>query len=180
MLPAILLVGLAVIMSQPAQLLRTPPEVNAQVESHRAALIRSHRAAQESLAAMSDSGSTEDAFLRQLRECEFVVLRLKLLWSFPETTVLWTLAFVAAGLFPAALGRVLWLPALLSYERARYRRQRHEVRRSNRRTERAIRGVLARYPTYRPPWPLPLSAPLVPSEQRSLEPSTNRERGVGA
>lgn len=159
-LPTVLLMGLATIMSQPAQLLHTPEAVRAQVESHRAALIQSHLEAQAALSIEQDQALHDDAFLRQLERCEFVVLRLKLLWTSPETTVLWTLLFVGAALFPAALARVVWLPAVMAYERARYRRERRAVRRSSRRTARAIERELSRFPTHRKPWPLPPSAPL--------------------
>ncbi len=157
--PPLLIGSLALMMSQPAQLLHAPPRVEQAVESHRANLIAAHLAAQEQIKDIEPGGTRRDVFLEELKSCEFVVLRLKLLWGAPEGAVMWTLLFVGLVLSPAAWGRVVLADSVLAYERVRHRRAVFQMRASYEETERAIVEQLSSYSSYRQPWPFPLNAP---------------------
>jgi len=160
-LPVALLFGLSLIMSQPAQLLHTPDNVREAVEQHRTALIAAHLKVQEAVQETTGADpQSEDVFLRGLQRCQFVVLRLRLLWSSPESTVLWTTLFIGVVLVPAALSRVFWSQALAAYEQARYLRAARMVHTLTRQGNADVERALQHYPTHRPPWPFALASPL--------------------
>jgi hypothetical protein len=140
--PMAMLFGLALIMSQPAQLLHASDEVRQQVAEHRQELLASHSAA---LAEVGRGG--EDHFVKDIEACEFVVLRLSLLWNSPQKALLWTLLYVALALLPAALARTSYLKASRAYERARYRKAKGEIGAIEEKTRQAVAAALQSYPT---------------------------------
>jgi hypothetical protein len=161
--PQVMLVGLALIMSQPAQLLHASDEVRQAVANHRAELLSSHRAA------LSDvPEGSEDRFTKEIEACEFVVLRLSLLWKTPQTALLWTLLYVGLVLLPAALARTTYLKASRAYERARYRNAKGVILSMDNATTDAVAQALKAYPTYRPPWPFAPEPPLARRSQTPL------------
>lgn len=153
--PTVMLFGLALILSQPAQLLHAGDDVRRQIAEHREQLVLSHRAA---LAEVGRTG--EDHFTIEIEDCEFVVLRLSLLWDSPQKALLFTLLYVGLTMLPAALARTSYLKASRAYERARYRKSRAEIGALENETRQAVRSALASYPSYRTPWPFPPEAPL--------------------
>ncbi len=156
--PMMLLLGLSLVMSQPAQLLHESPSVHEAVAEHRAQLLESHH---QSLTAVG--GASEDTFTKEIEECEFVVLRLGLLWNTPQKALLWTLVYVGLAMLPAALARTSYLKAARAYERVRYRDSGKRIQRMDAATVAAVAAALRSYPTYRAPWPLPPEAPLCAS-----------------
>lgn len=162
--PMVLLFGLALILSQPAQLLHASDDVRRQVAEHREELIVSHRAA---LLEVGESG--EDHFTKEIETCEFVVLRLSLLWDPPQKALLFTLLYVGLTMLPAALARTSYLKASRAYERVRYRKSRAEIGDLEEETRRAVQRAIESYPTYRPPWPFPPEAPLSLTQKASTQ-----------
>lgn len=160
LLPIVLLLGLALMMAQPAQLVRSSDQHRSEVEQHRSALVASHLASQAALRGTSKELENDDDFLSEMQECEFIVLRLRLLWSSPRSAVLWTALFSGLVLLPAALAHVCWSKAVFAYERARYLRAAQSFHADERRVEQKVTAILEQFVTYRPPWPFPLSPPL--------------------
>lgn len=153
--PMVMLLGLSVIMSQPAQLLHASEDVRAVIAEHREKLLVSHRKALAEV-----GGLSEDHFTKEIESCEFVVLRLSLLWNSPQKALLWTLVYVGLAMLPAALARTSYLKASRAYERVRYRKAKAEIISIEGATARAVQEALESYPTYRAPWPFAPEAPL--------------------
>ena len=170
--PTMMVLGLALILSQPTQLLDANDQVRASVAAHRQHLIEAHRTAlAQGGRTLERSGTAKDAFTRQMQACEFVVLRLKLLWDTPQRAILWTLVYVGLVMLPAALARTSWLEATRAYERVRYRTSSERLRRICERADRVVQASLQRYPSYRPPWPFAAAPPLHIQEAGAPQPS---------
>jgi hypothetical protein len=163
LLPVALLLGLALILSQPAQLLTASKQTLTVVAQHRDALKRAHLEAQ-----LAISGVGADAFTQQLDECEFVLLRLRLLWANPVRAVLWTFFYLALTLSPALLARVLWLDAVVAYERARHRTQRAKMFLVERQGRRLVDQALRPFATYQSEALRRLGPPLDQTRAREL------------
>ncbi len=153
--PMFLLLGLALVMSQPAQLLHASESVRNAVAEHRAELLASHKQALSEL-----GGTGEDTFTQEIEECEFVVLRLSLIWNTPISALLFTILYVGLAMLPAAMGRSSYLKALRAYERVRYRAATRRIAQLEALTRRDVAAALQAFPTYRPPWPFAPAAPL--------------------
>jgi hypothetical protein len=153
--PMIMLLGLALLMSQPAQLLHVSDSARQAVAVHRQQLLLSHRSA---LSELGQDG--EDAFSKEIQECEFVVLRMQRLWDKPQLALLWTLLYVGIAMLPVALARTSYLKAVRAYERVRYRTLGRALRRLDAQAGVAVQAALVRYPSYRRPWPFAPERPL--------------------
>lgn len=163
--PMMMLFGLSIIMSQPAQLLHASDSARKAVAEHREQLLESHRKALSEI-----GGDEKDSFTTEIQECEFVVLRLGILWDTPQKALLWTLVYVGLAMLPAALVRTSYLEAARAYERARYRAAHERLLIMEARTEAAVAAALKTYPSYRPPWPFPPEAPLTVAAREGTAP----------
>lgn len=139
-----LIVGVfALMMSQPAQLLLLSPEADATVAAHRAELIVAHRKLLSSLNAPLDDG-----FADETADCEFVVLRLALLWDSPIRNVIYSGFYLLLVLSPFLLSRTLYLEAIQTYEQARHRRAVWQANALQREADEAVALALRGHPTY--------------------------------
>ena len=188
LLPVAILLGLAALLSQPAQLLFLSDEAGRAVEAHRETLLRAHTQARADLIGGGLEVPALDHFSSRLRECEFVVLRLGLLWKTPESTTLWTAFYLLLVTGPALLARTVWLEAVTGYERARHGASRRLIRALGARADAEVDRALGQFPTYRRLVPLPRLAPLSgqlpipaqPARDRGAAPRSALPRGRGA
>lgn len=136
--------ALALMMSQPIQLMLASPAADAAVEAHRAELVEAHRALQRSMDLPIDDG-----FAAQTADCEFVVLRLALLWSSPTRNILYSGLYTLLVLFPFLLMRTWYLPAVQAYEAKRHRRAVLTVAAAERLTRARVEVALGQFASYR-------------------------------
>lgn len=146
--PGIMIGALSLMLAQPALLMVDGPRTDGAVRTHRVALLAAHREALSDMG-VSQAAAGQDAFARQTARCQFVVLRLKTLWTHPQRTALGSAVFVLFVLVPFLLGRTLWLRAVLGYERARHGRSTATRVRLRAAGRRAADDALRAWPSYR-------------------------------
>lgn len=154
--PGVLVGALALLLSQPAQLLLHTGEADRAVAAHRQELLRSHAELTASAELTADaelvaSGeqTKPDVFAARLAQCDFVVLRLKLLWSHPPRALLCSALYVLLVLAPFFLGRTSCLRGVQAYERERLYRAAALALQAELATTQAARETLAKWPSYR-------------------------------
>jgi hypothetical protein len=144
-LPALILGVLALVLAQPAQLILSGSEVEAQLAVHRQELLAGHQRSAENLPFAAESSQ---AYAARLQQCDFILLRLKLLASQPERTLMWSFIYCMVVLFPWLLAQAPFLGAVQAYERERYANVEARVHANQLRAHEAIDCELRRYATY--------------------------------
>lgn len=114
----------------------------AEVNAHRQALMAAH----EKSLADANSEPLSVGASNSLARCEFVALRLKLLWKDPERPLLLSLAFAALYLSPLLLAQLTHLGALRRYQRLRWSEARSLVLDEEALTQSIAARHLSRYP----------------------------------
>jgi len=145
-IPALLFFVLALLVAQPAQLLVPSSTAEDAVGSHRAALVEQHSQSVKDLAL-----SAESHFEGRLAECEFILLRLRLVWLQPGRATLASAVFCLFALFPLFLMHGPSLDAVQAYERLRYQRLGRAMLSHRAATKRAVERALIRFETYEAP-----------------------------
>lgn len=142
--PALILVSLALLLSQPAQLMLKDAQTELAVQEHRVKMIEFHQASQLELGGAASAGF-DDA----LGDCEFILLRLRLIWEHPRRATLFTLLYCLLALLPLYLQRAVFLNAVQAYESARYRHAAELIRQSKARASISIDDILSSHVGYR-------------------------------
>lgn len=115
LIPAAVFGVMAALLSQPAQL-PLWPEIDREVEVHRAALMESHQEAALEL------GVDPEIANEELLSAGFPIFRLKRMWQDPKRALRWTAVICLLVLFPAFWSQSFALKARRSYELLRYQR----------------------------------------------------------
>lgn len=145
LVPALLLLGLALMLSQPAQLMVPSAASEELVSAHREQLIAVHHESQQALGVEIQSG-----FVGKLHDCEFILLRLRLIWQAPAQATLFTGLYCLLALFPLYLQHGVYLKAVQAYERARHQNAQVGIRRRLAECQQAVSAELRAFPDYQP------------------------------
>ncbi len=152
LVPALLFVVLAAVLSQPAQIAFWPT-LDAEVDEHRQELIEQH-AEVVPVAAAGD-----DYYRRQLEAAPFPVLRLKLIWQDPKRALRFTAILCLLVMVPAFWSQVISIRGLRAYQWQRLRRY-HQARVAlDDETHELVTPMLSAWPSYQALPPLPLHRP---------------------
>ena len=143
--PWLLLAVTATLGAQPAQLLLARAEQAPLVAAHRSMLVARH-------AALSgcDARTPCDRYHERIAACDFVALRLQVLWSRPGEAMRATLLYVCIVLLPGLIIRLLATRSLRRYERLRLVQARKIVRDAAASARTARARALTAYPSYAP------------------------------
>jgi hypothetical protein len=143
--PTVLVGVLALLFAQPAQLPLWSQTLAEPVAAHRQTMIEQH---ERSLSALhlADDGN----YQRELARCEFLVLRLTLLWQQPARAVRLTAIYLLLVLLPALGARMFALDSLRAYERARWERGRRGIVREAHAAQREVDALLSKFASFTP------------------------------
>lgn len=134
--PMLVFLALAVMLSQPAQLLWWKTTLDPQVETYRDTLLNRHERAASAL------GVDAAQVRKEIQSAGFPLQRLKFLWGKPERAGIWTLLFCFLILVPGFWSRWVAIDALRQYERGRTRQKHRSQNELQRTTQRELALIL--------------------------------------
>ncbi len=144
--PAVVFGVLAAILAQPGQLAFWP-EIDAQVDEHRQALIAQHEVAAKNL------GTDADYYRDELEAAGFPIFRIKLMWKDPRRALRYTAILFLLVLLPSFWSQVISIKGHRAYELERTRRS-HDAKLALRKAGRQEAATLLKqWSSYDPPSP---------------------------
>lgn len=152
--PVIVIAVLATLLGQPAILPVFADELKPALATHRAALLRQHRASPppERVTADSEAGKLRAQraarYQQNVMAASFAARRVTMVWRAPLRPAALTLAFVLSCVLPLLLARLPLVSAVRHYELVRRQRLEIHLHALEASTAREVHDALARFATY--------------------------------